>query len=141
MFLGDGFLLKLICYLRNVPALRNVPGPRGRGHVNTATRGNGLIGKTVRVIRGPYKGNVGFIKAVKESTFKVELQSVYQTLSFNKSNVVIIDASGKAEVSQNETSSYGSKPSLSESISKTPSNTSQTPMYSSKCSRYNVSHF
>ncbi len=50
----------------------------------TGTKGgcdSTIIGKTVRVIQGPYKGYVGIIKDATESTARVELHASCKTIS------------------------------------------------------------
>ncbi|XP_031698007.1 transcription elongation factor SPT5-like [Anarrhichthys ocellatus] len=52
---------------------------RGRGR-----RDNELIGQTVRISQGPYKGYIGVVKDATESTARVELHSTCQTISVDR---------------------------------------------------------
>uniref|UniRef100_A0A8B9P4R3 Transcription elongation factor SPT5 n=1 Tax=Apteryx owenii TaxID=8824 RepID=A0A8B9P4R3_APTOW len=52
---------------------------RGRGR-----RDNDLIGQTVRISQGPYKGYIGVVKDATESTARVELHSTCQTISVDR---------------------------------------------------------
>lgn len=63
-------------------------GGRGGGRFNS--RDNSIIGKTVKIIQGPYKGYVGIVKDATESTARVELHTKCQTISVDKSRLSII---------------------------------------------------
>ena len=52
---------------------------RGRGR-----RDHELIGQTVRISQGPYKGYIGVVKDATESTARVELHSTSQTISVDR---------------------------------------------------------
>ncbi len=49
-----------------------------------------IIGKTVRVIQGPYKGYVGIIKDATDSTARVELHTSCKTISVDRQRLSII---------------------------------------------------
>ena len=64
--------------------VEGVGGPKGG-------RDSTIIGKTVRVIHGPYKGYVGVIKDATESTARVELHG---TQAVKPSQWIARDSSG-----------------------------------------------
>lgn len=66
-------------------------GGRGRGGMGRgrgAGRDMSLIGKTVRVVMGPYKGYVGIVKDATEDTARVELHTTCTTISVDRSRLV-----------------------------------------------------
>ncbi|XP_036610159.1 transcription elongation factor SPT5-like [Trichosurus vulpecula] len=58
---------------------------RGRGYGH---RDKGLIGQSVRICQGPYKGYIGIVKDVTEDIFRVELHSTCQTISVHPQRLV-----------------------------------------------------
>ncbi len=64
-------------------------GGRGGGGPKGG-RDSTIIGKTVRVIQGPYKGYVGIIKDATESTARVELHTSCKTISVDRQRLSII---------------------------------------------------
>jgi len=66
------------------------------GYVGTQGRFGGvqrdiqLIGQTIRITVGPYKGAVGIVKDATECTARVELHSSCQTISVDRRNITII---------------------------------------------------
>ncbi|ELW72407.1 Transcription elongation factor SPT5 [Tupaia chinensis] len=92
---------------------------RGRGR-----RDNELIGQTVRISQGPYKGYIGVVKDATESTARVELHSTCQTISVDRQRLTTVYGRGRGRGSRRPggmTSTYG----------RTPMYGSQTPMYGS----------
>uniref|UniRef100_A0A3P8U2Z7 Transcription elongation factor SPT5 n=1 Tax=Amphiprion percula TaxID=161767 RepID=A0A3P8U2Z7_AMPPE len=83
---------------------------RGRGR-----RDNELIGQTVRISQGPYKGYIGVVKDATESTARVELHSTCQTISVDRQRLTTMGAKRHSGM----TSTHG----------RTPVYSSQTPMY------------
>ncbi|XP_025199691.1 transcription elongation factor SPT5-like isoform X2 [Melanaphis sacchari] len=75
-----------------------------------------LIGQTIRITGGPYKGAVGIVKNATECTARVELHSSCQTISVDRRNITIIVQQSK---DRRLTSSY----------SRTPINALKTPGY------------
>lgn len=76
-----------------------------------------LIGKTIKITQGTYKGYIGIVKDSVGTTARVELHSQCQTITVDKSRIDIVGANtGRPTGSL---SSYG----------KTPSYGAQTPMY------------
>ena len=66
------------------------PG-RGRGGAGRKVdRDLTLIGKTVRIIQGPYKGYIGIVKDATASTARVELNTNCKTISVDKNRVSAI---------------------------------------------------
>ena len=56
--------------------------------VNNIRRDTALIGQTVRISQGPYKGYVGIVKDATESTCKVELHAKCQTINVDRNRIV-----------------------------------------------------
>jgi hypothetical protein len=109
-------------------------GGRGRGRGSGARRDRDLIGTTIKITGGPYKGNVGIVKDATETTARVELHSTCQTISVDRShiaNVGVLTKDGSFS-SYNRTPAYaaGSQTPMY-SGGKTPMHGSQTPMYES----------
>ena len=59
-------------------------GGMGRGRVG---RDPTIIGKTIRIIMGPYKGYVGIVKDATESTARVELHTSCKTISVDRTRL------------------------------------------------------
>lgn len=111
------------------------PSPRGAGGGGGGGRGRGrrdseLIGKTVRITQGPYKGHIGMVKDATESTARVELHSRIQTISVDRSRLTIVGAPGKPGMSaySSRTPMYGSQTPMYGAGSRTPMYGSQTPV-------------
>lgn len=64
-------------------------GGRGRGRGKVG-RDMSLIGQTIRIAQGPYKGYIGIVKDATESTARVELHSSCNTISVDRSRLVPI---------------------------------------------------
>lgn len=96
-----------------------------------------LIGKTIRINQGTYKGYIGIVKDSIESTCRVELHSSCQTITVDKSRICVVGANGTAAgetprtTNPSRTPMYGSKTPL-QSGSQTPAYGSQTPAYGSQ---------
>ena len=58
---------------------------RGRGGRDTS-----VIGKTVRIIQGPYKGYIGIVKDATHSTRRVELHTSCKTITVDKQRLSMI---------------------------------------------------
>lgn len=50
-------------------------GGRGRGRVS---RDRDIIGTTIKITKGPYKGNIGIVKDATQSTARIELHTSCQ---------------------------------------------------------------
>ncbi|GBM05915.1 Transcription elongation factor SPT5 [Araneus ventricosus] len=100
-------------------------GGFGRGRVR---RNNELIGKTIKITQGPYKGHIGIVKDCTETTARVELHSKCQTISVDVSRLTTVAGSNRGG-----TSSFGRTPMYG---SQTPMYGSQTPMYGSQTPMY-----
>ncbi|KAF4530960.1 hypothetical protein B566_EDAN011341 [Ephemera danica] len=114
-------------------------GGRGRGRGGfgggNVRRDRELIGQTIKITGGPYKGNVGIVKDATESTARVELHSTCQTISVDRSHIAGVGMPTKdgSFTSYSRTPLYGAgnaTPMYREG-SKTPMMGSQTPMYDS----------
>ncbi|KAK3597633.1 hypothetical protein CHS0354_030186 [Potamilus streckersoni] len=119
------------------------PG-RGRGGGGTR-RDRGLIGQTVSIIQGPFKGYIGIVKDATETTARVELHSSCKTISVDLSRLAnrtgqrvgsLTVTPGRTPVQGSQTPSYaggrtpmyGSQTPLHDG-SRTPHYGSQTPSY------------
>ncbi|XP_035670800.1 transcription elongation factor SPT5-like [Branchiostoma floridae] len=105
-------------------------GGQGRGR-GRARRDMELIGQTVRICQGPYKGYIGMVKDATESTARVELHSSCKTISVDRSrlNPVGGPTRGGASTSYGRTPMYGSQTPMYGAGSRTPMYGSQTPQY------------
>ncbi|KAI8781206.1 Transcription elongation factor SPT5 [Biomphalaria glabrata] len=107
-------------------------GERGRGRGGGAGAGRGglskrdreIIGQTVRIIQGPFKGYIGIVKDATESTARIELHSSCKTISVDRLRLSTLTG---AKPSGGQTSTYGGR---------TPSYGGQTPMYGSRTPMY-----
>ncbi|XP_040298487.1 transcription elongation factor SPT5 isoform X1 [Bufo bufo] len=101
------------------------PG-RGRGR-----RDNDLIGQTVRISQGPYKGYIGVVKDATESTARVELHSTCQTISVDRQRLTTVGARrpGGMTSTHARTPIYGSQTPMYATGSRTPMYGSQTPVH------------
>ena len=120
---------------------------RGRGGVQRDTK---LLGQTVRIIQGHYKGYIGIVKDATETTARVELNTDCKTISVDKTRLAIVRY---ANTTCCETSlielmvphlfiflaypcmvfvlffSDSRRPGMSSRYDRTPSMTGATPMY------------
>ncbi|MGH0148415.1 UNVERIFIED_CONTAM: hypothetical protein FKN15_014145 [Acipenser sinensis] len=99
---------------------------RGRGR-----RDNDLIGQTVRISQGPYKGYIGVVKDATESTARVELHSTCQTISVDRQRLTTVGAKrhGGMTSTHGRTPMYGSQTPMYGTGSRTPMYGSQTPLH------------
>lgn len=109
-------------------------GGRGRGRGGGGVRRDReLIGQTIKITGGPYKGNVGIVKDATESTARVELHSTCQTISVDRSHIANVGATPRDGSSSfyMRTPAYGGghTPVYRSDGSKTPMHGSQTPIY------------
>lgn len=105
----------------------------GRGAIS---RDREIIGKSIKITGGPYKGSVGIVKDATESTARVELHSSCQTISVDRNHIAVVGTG----VKDGSVSTYGRTPGRTPSSihgaqtpiytgSKTPLHGSQTPQY------------
>ncbi|KII68297.1 Transcription elongation factor SPT5 [Thelohanellus kitauei] len=59
------------------------------------SRDNSLLGVTVRISKGPYKGHVGIVKDSTEVLVRVELHAKNKIINVDKNNIIVIDAKHK----------------------------------------------
>ncbi|XP_029699430.1 transcription elongation factor SPT5 isoform X3 [Takifugu rubripes] len=99
---------------------------RGRGR-----RDNELIGQTVRISQGPYKGYIGVVKDATESTARVELHSTCQTISVDRQRLTTMGAKRHSGMTSahSRTPMYGSQTPMYGTGSRTPMYGSQTPLH------------
>ncbi|XP_060070304.1 transcription elongation factor SPT5-like [Ylistrum balloti] len=101
------------------------PG-RGRGGGGFSRRDRELIGQTVRIVQGPFKGYIGIVKDATDSTARVELHSSCKTISVDKTRLSTLTGGKPSGMS----SSYGKTPTYMGG--QTPMYGSRTPMYGSQ---------
>lgn len=102
-------------------------GGRGRGR-GEDRRNTGLIGQTVRIVQGPYKGYIGIVKDATSTTARVELHTNCKTISVDISRLSTISGGrvGGASSRYDRTPMTGMTPSYG---GRTPMYGSQTPLY------------
>lgn len=109
-------------------------GPGGGGGVS---RDRELIGETIKITGGPYKGNVGIVRDATGSTARVELHATCQTISVDRGHIAAAGGARGAGAAAGGASSYGRTPtrglgahtpSYREGF-KTPMQGAQTPVY------------
>ncbi|XP_011494346.1 PREDICTED: transcription elongation factor SPT5-like [Ceratosolen solmsi marchali] len=92
-----------------------------------------LIGTTIKITGGPYKGNIGFVKDATESTVRVELHSPCHTISVDRSHIITTESNVGKSSTHNYTPTYcpGARTPMygSKEDSKASLQGSQTPMY------------
>ena len=108
-------------------------GGRGRGRGGGMGRDRELIGQTIKITQGPYKGHIGMVKDATEATARVELHAKCQTISVDRGRISVINA-GKAGgnvTTYNRTPMHGGSgtPMYGTPGSRTPMYGSQTPLY------------
>jgi len=102
---------------------------RGGGHVG---RDRDLIGTTIKITQGPYKGHIGIVKDATEATARVELHSKCQTISVDRSRIMPAASGGSGSASSyNKTPMHSASgtPMYATPGSRTPMYGSTTPMY------------
>ncbi|XP_038052973.1 transcription elongation factor SPT5-like [Patiria miniata] len=106
----------------------NAPMGRGRGRMG---RDMELIGQTVRISQGPYKGHIGIVKDATDSTARVELHAMFRTISVDKNRLNKVGGQIRtgATTARGQTPMYGSQTPMYGSGSKTPVYGSQTPLH------------
>ncbi|CAF3857883.1 unnamed protein product [Rotaria sordida] len=101
--------------------------------LNNIRRDTALIGQTVRISQGPYKGYVGIVKDATESTCKIELHAKCQTITVDRNRIVSTTNVPRhaGEMSHHFTTPlHGSQtPSYAAFGSRTPMIGNQTPMH------------
>ncbi|XP_075228601.1 transcription elongation factor subunit Spt5 [Lycorma delicatula] len=116
-------------------------GGRGRGGRGGGGGGGGgggvrrdrdLIGQTIKITGGPYKGNVGMVKDATMNTARVELHSSCQTISVDRSHIANVGVPSKdgSFTSYSSRTPYGGAATPAyHAGNKTPLHGSQTPLY------------
>ncbi|CAG9857576.1 unnamed protein product [Phyllotreta striolata] len=89
-------------------------GGGGRGRV---VRDRDIIGTTIKITRGPYKGNIGIVKDATHATARIELHTCCQTISVDRNHISDAGTTGTRDGS---VSSYGRTPAYAGN---------QTPLY------------
>lgn len=111
-------------------------GMRGRGGRGGTYRDREIIGKSIKITGGSYKGFVGIVKDATEATARVELHSSCQTISVDRNHIAVVGATGK----DGSMTSYGRTPSRSAYGSQTPiyNSGSKTPLHGSATPQYDI---
>lgn len=108
---------------------------RGRGGRGAVARDRELLGLTIKITGGPYKGNVGIVKDATGSTARVELHTMCQTISVDRGHIAAAGGGargGATSYSRTPVRMTGSHtPTYRETGIKTPMHGSQTPIYES----------
>ncbi|XP_071104525.1 transcription elongation factor SPT5-like [Haliotis cracherodii] len=104
-------------------------GGAGRGRGGISKRDRELIGQTVRVRQGPFKGYIGIVKDATESTARVELHASCKTISVDRSRLATLTGQkvGGFTSSYQKTPMYGGQTPMYGG-SRTPMYGSQTPV-------------
>lgn len=109
----------------------------GRGAMQNK-RDQHLIGKTVKITKGPYKSHYGIVKDATQHTCRVELHSTCQTISVDRGRIEQVAGPGgrptggassytRTPAYGNQTPMYGNQTPMHGS--RTPMQGSQTPLY------------
>lgn len=110
----------------------------GRGGGGRGQRDKTLIGQTVRVAQGPFKGYIGIVKDSTETLARVELHTNCKTISVDRGRLAIIsgqDKAGGGATVYGHTPMYGSGQTPMYG-NQTPSYGNQTPMYGNQTPSY-----
>ncbi|KAK0409632.1 hypothetical protein QR680_004663 [Steinernema hermaphroditum] len=109
-------------------------GGGGGGGGRFVRRDNTLIGKSIRIMKGPFKGHFGIVKDCTEEMARVELHANCKTINVDRSHVGIAGEGGNTSIQSNMYESFGKTPRQdSRAGAKTPMYaTAQTPMYGSQ---------
>lgn len=118
-------------------------GNRGRGGMRGRGGGRGgisrdreIIGKSIKITGGSYKGSVGIVKDATADTARVELHSSCQTISVDRNHIAVVGAPAK----DGSITVYGRTPSRTPYGSQTPIYMgSKTPLHGSATPQYDGS--
>jgi transcription elongation factor SPT5 len=104
--------------------------PQQRGTRRDAT----LIGQTIRITQGPYKGYIGMVKDATDTTVRVELHTKCQTITVDRVRISVVGGQKPSVRTPSiNTPLYGqpgSQTPMAAAIgSRTPMYGSQTPLY------------
>lgn len=112
-------------------------GMRGRGAGRGGiSRDREIIGKSIKITGGWYKGAVGIIKDATAATARVELHSSCQTISVDRNHIAVVGAPAK----DGSITVYGRTPSRTPFGSQTPIYMgSKTPLHGSATPQYDGS--
>jgi len=105
-------------------------GGGGRGRGRGGGRDQTIIGQTVRIAQGPFKGYIGIIKDATDSLARVELHTNCKTISVDRSRLALVSGQNKG----GGVTAYGHTPMYGNA--QTPMYGNQTPMYGSRTPMY-----
>ncbi|CAH2067692.1 unnamed protein product, partial [Iphiclides podalirius] len=111
-------------------------GGRGRGGRGAVARDRELLGQTIKITGGPYKGNVGIVRDATGSTARVELHATCQTISVDRGHIAAAGGGARAGAASAYARTPGRAPgshtpTYRDTGIKTPMHGSQTPIYES----------
>ncbi|CAG7824017.1 unnamed protein product, partial [Allacma fusca] len=64
------------------------------GEARSNIRNRNLIGQTIKITQGHYKGSIGIVKDATETTARIELHSSCQTISVDCNRIQVIGGAG-----------------------------------------------
>lgn len=94
-----------------------------------------IIGKNVRITKGPMKGLFGIVRDATEDTVRVELHTQCRTISVDRARVMVVGDTG-ISASSGASSFYNTSKTPMRDSSKTPMYGSKTPMYGAQTPMY-----
>lgn len=94
-----------------------------------------IIGKNVRITKGPMKGLFGIVRDATEDTVRVELHTQCRTISVDRARVMVVGDTGITS-SSGGSSFYNTAKTPMRDSSKTPMYGSKTPMYGAQTPMY-----
>ncbi|CAO4374106.1 unnamed protein product [Caenorhabditis nigoni] len=94
-----------------------------------------IIGKNVRITKGPMKGLFGIVRDATEDTVRVELHTQCRTISVDRARVMVVGDTGITHTSGGS-SFYNTAKTPMRDSSKTPMYGSKTPMYGAQTPMY-----
>ncbi|KHJ40729.1 Supt5 repeat protein [Trichuris suis] len=105
----------------------------GRGGRSYVHRNKSLIGKSVKIIKGPMKGYHGIVKDASMQTARVELHTVCKHVNVDCSHLRVVDGAGDTFAARPSFKTPrpvdGSRTPMGAESGKTPMYGAQTPMY------------
>lgn len=90
------------------------------GEARSNIRNRNLIGQTIKITQGHYKGSIGIVKDATDTTARIELHSSCQTISVDCNRIQVIGGAGGRT---GNVTTYSRTPAYNAS------GTSATPMY------------
>ncbi|EFP08569.1 hypothetical protein CRE_15485 [Caenorhabditis remanei] len=114
---------------------QNQPRHFGTANQQKVRRDLTIIGKNVRITKGPMKGHFGIVRDATEDTVRVELHAQCRTVSVDRARMMVVGDTGITS-SGSGTSFYNTAKTPMRDSSKTPMYGSKTPMYGAQTPMY-----